>query len=72
MVPVVDQNHNYYNVISDSKIDKEDKENLFEEDINEEVKVTPKTTINAKMMQAMKQLQASYNNNANKIVEQAA
>ena len=34
-------------------------------------KQPPKTTINAKVGQAMKKLQALYNDNANKIIEQA-
>ena len=34
--------------------------------------MTPKTTVNAIVVQAMKKLQALYNDNANKIVKQAA
>ena len=35
------------------------------------VKISPQTTVNTKVGQAMKKLQTLYNNNANKIVEQA-
>ena len=51
---------------------KSESDDLFIVDINEEVEATPKTTINAAVVQAMKQLQTSYNNDAKKIVEQAA
>ena len=47
-------------------------ENIFDININIEVEVTPRTTTNVKLVLAMKKLQASYNNNANKIVKQAA
>ena len=40
---------------------------FFDEDINNEVKVASKTSINAKVVQAMKNLKGSYNDNANKI-----
>ena len=46
------------------------KENLFDEDIDDTVIASPKTMINTKVIQAMKKLQASYNNNANKIIEE--
>ena len=76
MVPVVITTNNV-NVVSDfdsdsSKDDIENNyDNFFYKDINDQVKATPQTTINGKVVQAMKKLQASYNNNANKIVEQA-
>ena len=63
-------NSNSYNVVGNSK-SKSDKENLFDEDINEEVEAASKTTMNEKMVWAMKKLQASYNNDANKIVKEA-
>ena len=76
MVPVVINNNNV-NVVSNSKSDsgeddfKNDEDNFFDEDIDDQVKATPKTTISAKVVQAMKKLQASYNDNASKIIEQA-
>ena len=72
--PVDKQNNDNCNEVSDSKSDSDDKseENLFDVDISEEVEATPKISINAKMVQAMKKLQASYNNDANKILKQAA
>ena len=48
-----------------------DNEKFFDKDFNDEVEVTSQTTINAKMVRAMKKLQSSYNNGVNKIVEQA-
>ena len=74
MIPVVMQNNNDYNVVSDSKSESDDKseENLFDVNINKEVETRPKTIINSKVVQAMKQLQALYNDDANKIVKQAA
>ena len=73
MIPVVMQNNNDYNVVSDSKSESDDKseENLFDVNINKEVETRPKTIINSKVVQAMKQLQALYNDD-NKIVKQAA
>ena len=44
---------------------------FFDKDVNDQVKATPQTIINAKVVQAMKKLQASHNNDASKIVEQA-
>ena len=59
MVPVINQNNNNnYNEVSDSKSDDEDEENLFNEDFNKKVEATPKTTINTKVVCAMKKLQA--------------
>ena len=34
---------------------------------NEEVEANPKTTVNAKVVKAIKKLQALYNNDANKM-----
>ena len=59
-VPVVNQNNNNYIVVSDSESESDDEEaeeNLFKDDINEEIKATPKTIINAKVVQAIKKLQ---------------
>ena len=44
--------------------------NLFDKDNNDDIEVTPKTTVNTEVVQAMKKLQASYNNNANKLSKQ--
>ena len=46
-------------------------ERPFDEDINDEDEVNPKTTVNVNIVQAMKKLQASYNDYANKIVKVA-
>ena len=40
--------------------------NLFDKDNNDDIEVTPKTTVNTEVVQAMKKLQASYNKNAKK------
>ena len=66
MVPI-ENNINNVNVVSDSGSDSSDKdfesnkENFFDKDINDQVKASPKTTINAKVVWAMKKLQALYN-----------
>ena len=73
-VPIVNQNNDNYDVVSDSKSESDDnkaEENIFDDDIDEEVKATPKTTVNAKVVLVMKKLQASYNDDASKIVKQA-
>ena len=70
-------NNNNVNVVTNSKKDssKEDlennDENHFDENINNKVKATAQTPINAKVVQAMKKLQALYNNDANKVIKQA-
>ena len=74
MVSVVSQSNNNYNAVSDSKSENNDTEaegNDVDDDIYEEVVAMPKTTINTKVVQARKKLQASYSNNTNKIVKQA-
>ena len=38
---------------------------FFDEDVDNQVKVSPQTTINTNMVQAMKKLQALYNDDAN-------
>ena len=76
-VPVENNNNNNVNVVSDSDSDSSDedfksiKENLFDDDIEDQVKASPGTTVNAKVAQAMKKLQASYNDDANKIIKEA-
>ena len=57
---------------SDSDDIKNDNKNFFDEDIDNKVEATPQTTINAKVVPAIKKLQALYNHNANKILKQAA
>ena len=68
MIPRVSQNNGNSDELIDFNSDTDDKN---DEDINKEVKATPQTTINTKVVQAMKKLQASYNNDANKIIKQA-
>ena len=51
MVPVLNQNNNKtYNIINNFKSNNEIEENVFDEEMNNEVKATPKTTINAEMV----------------------
>ena len=66
-----ESNNNYYKV-GYYKSDEEAKDIFFEEQVDDKIKVTPKTTLNPKVVHAMKNLQALYNNHANKIVKQAA
>ena len=61
-------NNNYYYAVCDSKSD--DEENIFDEDINDELEANPKIAVNANMVQAMKKQEASYNDDANKIVKE--
>ena len=65
-VPIINNNDDNYNIVSDKH-----EENFFNKDIDDKVKVTTKTTINAKVVQKMKKFQALYNDNSNKIIEQA-
>ena len=44
---------------------------FFDKDINDQVIASPKTTANAKVIRAMKKLQASCNDDANKIIKEA-
>ena len=72
-IPVVN-NNNDINIVSDLDSDddiKNDNKIFFHKDINDEVKATPKTTVNKKVVCSIKKLQALYNNDANKIVKQA-
>ena len=72
-IPIVNNNNNI-NLVGDSNSDDDienDNNKLFEEDLDDKVNVTPKTTINAKVVHTRKKFQASYNDNANKIVKQA-
>ena len=75
---IVSENNNNgdINIVSDSDSDLSDndlennEENFFDETIDEQVIASPKPTINAKVIWAMKKLQASYNDNANKIIKE--
>ena len=75
IVPV--DNKNNVNVVRDSDIDSSDKDSknneghIFDEDINDQVIASFKTTVNAKVIWAMKKLQTLYNDDANKIIKEA-
>ena len=43
---------------------------FFDKDVNEQVIASPTTPINSKLIPAMKKLQASYNDDANKIIKE--
>ena len=49
-----ENNNNSYNIVSNSESD--DEENIFDEDVGNEVELTPEITVNAKVVQAMKKL----------------
>ena len=70
---VSENNNNNNNIISDfdSYSDDKNEENVFVKDIDKEVEATPKAIIGTKVVHAMKKLQASYNNDANRIIKQA-
>ena len=73
MVPVINQNKSInYNVVSDAESDVKVNENLFNKDIDDENEATPKNTVNVKVVQIMKNMQAWYNKDANKIVKKVA
>ena len=63
IVPI-ENNNNNVNIVSDSDSDSSNKdfenneENFFDEDIDDLVIASPKTTINPKMVWAMKKLQS--------------
>ena len=62
MVLINNENNNNDNdVVSDFRSHDEAKENLFEEQVDDKIKVTPKTTLSQKMVHAVKNLQAFYN-----------
>ena len=71
MVPVV-INNNCVNIVSDSDSESSDedfknsKDNFIDEDVNDQVKISPQTTVNTKVFWAMKKIQALYNDDANK------
>ena len=70
---IINDNNNSYIVIDfNGNTDiKNGNKNCFDKDIDNEVEATPKTTINTKVVQAMKKLQALFNNSANKVIKQA-
>ena len=71
MVSVHNENNsNNYNVVSTLESD-EVEENLFEEQVEDEIKATPKTTVNPKV-RVTKILHALYDEDMSKIVEHAA
>ena len=72
MVPVNNQNNNHYYVVSDSESDGEDEEKIFYKDVKKEVEANPMTAIKAKVVHAMKNLLALFNDNANKTVKNAS
>ena len=51
------KNYYYYYVVSISESDDEHEENLFEGQVKDEFKVSPKTTLNPKVVNVMKSLQ---------------
>ena len=64
----------FQNLVSDCKNESDDKndQNFLDEDVNDKIEVNPKTTINNKVVHAMKKLWALYNDDANEIIQQAA
>ena len=54
-----ENNNYYYYVVSNFEIVVEAKENFFQVKVEDEIEVAPKTTLNPKLIQAMKKLQAS-------------
>ena len=76
IVPV-DNKNNDVNVVSNSDSDSSDKdfenneENVFDEDINDQDITSSKTTVNTKVVRVIKKFQASYNNDAHKIIKEA-
>ena len=74
LFPIVNNNNNNVKVVTDSNSEdniNNNNENVFDEDIDNEANMTLQTTINAKMVHAMKKLQALYDNSANKIINKA-
>ena len=49
-----ENNDNCYNLVSNSESDKESKENFLEGQVEDELEVTPKTTLNPKVVYAIK------------------
>ena len=69
-------NNGDINIVSDSDSDLSDddlennEENFFDEDADKQVIALHKPTINTKVIRAMKKLQASFNDDANKIIKE--
>ena len=69
-VVFTNNNNNKYNdVVKNSESDELTQENLFGKDVEDKMKVNPKNALNAKVVHAMKNLQALYDEDTNKIVE---
>ena len=62
---------NNYNVVSIDSENKSKEEKVFEQDIRAENEVSSNKTLNPRVVQAIKNLQASYKKDDNRIVEQA-
>ena len=72
---LVVNNNNNINVVSNSDSDSseedvENNEDFFDKGINDQVIISPQITVNAKVIHAMKNLQALYNEDANKIIKE--
>ena len=68
MAPVVNQN-NSKNIVSDSSSESNEEdagENIFDDNIDAQVTATPKTTINAKVVHAIRTVRASSKGNTKK------
>ena len=48
---------------------KNNEDNFFDEDVDGQVKISPHATVNAKVVQAMKNFLAFYNEDANKVIK---
>ena len=59
-------------MINDFKSNNDNEKTFFDEDIDKEIKTTPKTTMNDKVVHTTKKLQASYNNNVKKLIKETA
>ena len=76
---IVSENNNNsdINIVSDSDTDlsdndvKNNEETFFDEENDDQVIASPKSQINSKLIRAMKKLQASYNDDANKIIKES-
>ena len=74
MFHVVDSDIDNVSIVTDSEafIDiKNSKENVFDEDIDDNIKAPLQMTVKEKVVSATKKLQASYNDDANKFIKQA-
>ena len=70
----VPENYNKTNIDCDvihDNLDINREKNLFDQEMNEELEVTLQTTLNPKVLMSLRNLQASYSEDANKIIIQA-